>query len=235
MDSLRIVLNEQTNDIIKNLTIENKQLKKESTNQIYEGKQFFEEIVDNGFVQKTHKSIWVEKTLCEIQKRHNDDNNHAAVFTSAVYDNRPTKDVTQIVLEENDESQINPTNQINYNIGYIAHRQIMKGDEFSNCSLCEIERYYKPIFNLTDEEVKLLEDYMSNYQILRRCCGMQMSKYNRLRLHGCDVTEYKNDVSGKHRYPWCENHDFEKIENEFMSLLESNGMAYRSIGTDKTH
>ena len=29
MDSLRIVLNEQTNDIIKNLNIENKQLKKE--------------------------------------------------------------------------------------------------------------------------------------------------------------------------------------------------------------
>mmetsp|Transcript_10442 Transcript_10442/g.11188 ORF Transcript_10442/g.11188 Transcript_10442/m.11188 type:complete len:204 (+) Transcript_10442:3-614(+) len=121
--------------------------------------------------------------------------------------------------------------QIQYDQGYIAHTQVMKSTEFQNCSLCEIRKYYQPIFDLSKKEVQILENYMSKYQLLRKCCGTQMSKYNRLRLHGCNVTQYQHDK--QHIYPWCENHNMTQIEMEFELLLKENGLQYRSVSGDE--
>ena len=56
------------------------------------------------------------------------------------------------------------------------HRQDMV--EMEKCSLCQVD-YYKPIFDLSDDEVSLLKEYMALYEKVPQCCGMQMSKYNR--------------------------------------------------------
>jgi len=80
------------------------------------------------------------------------------------------------------------------------------------CPVCEIKEY-KPFFDLSDEEVKQLEKHMQLFTILRQCCGLQMSKYEVLRLNGCDVSSYVD----KPDYPHCERHDLEKAEQEFAS------------------
>jgi len=85
------------------------------------------------------------------------------------------------------------------------HRQDMV--EMEKCSLCQVD-YYKPIFDLSDDEVSLLKEYMALYEKVRQCCGMQMSKYNRARLHGCDISEFRNLP----HYPNCEESNMEEIE-----------------------
>jgi hypothetical protein len=190
-----------------------KENEKHRTNQIYQGKDFFQQIIHNGFVQKSHDSVWIEKTLCELEKLKKQ--NHIAVFNSVVSDN--TKNIDGLKKYN-----------LNFDIGYNAHQQIMKSNEFRNCSLCEIDNYYKPIFDLSTHEITILKLYMSKYQLIRQCCGLQMSKYNRLRLHGCNVTEYQNNPV-QHSYPWCEKHNMTDIEMEFDTLLKNNKMIYRSM------
>jgi len=85
------------------------------------------------------------------------------------------------------------------------HRQDMT--EMENCSLCQVD-YYQPIFDLSDDEVAILKDYMSLYEKIRQCCGSQMSKYNRARLHGCDTSSFR-DLP---KYPNCEENNLEEIE-----------------------
>ena len=62
-------------------------------------------------------------------------------------------------------------------------------NNLEECSACEIERYI-PIFDLSDDDVTSLKQHMHDFEILRQCCRMQMSKYEMLRLIGCDVTKY---------------------------------------------
>ena len=85
-----------------------------------------------------------------------------------------------------------------------------------NCSLCEVDSYV-PIFGLSQEDVKLLKEYMRYYEIMRQCCGFQQSIYNRYRLHGCNVTQLLIDQPDIH-YPHCEQHDLPKLEKEFDAL-----------------
>ena len=85
-----------------------------------------------------------------------------------------------------------------------------------NCSLCEVDSYV-PIFGLSQEDVKLLKEYMRYYEIMRQCCGFQQSIYNRYRLHGCNVTQLLIDQPDIH-YPHCEQHDPPKLEKEFDAL-----------------
>lgn len=96
------------------------------------------------------------------------------------------------------------------------HHQV-DDEEFYACSLCEIDKYYKKIFDLTEQDIKLLKEYMGHYEILRQCCGLQQSKYNRYRLHGCNVTELLEKDESIH-YPWCERHDLPTIEKEFDAI-----------------
>lgn len=91
------------------------------------------------------------------------------------------------------------------------HHQSMESLE--HCSLCEVD-HYQPIFGLSDEEVSTLKNYMMLYENIRQCCGLQMSQYNRLRLHGCDMTPYESHPHNPH----CEMHNMTDIELEFDSL-----------------
>lgn len=76
----------------------------------------------------------------------------------------------------------------------VLHHQLVD-DAFHNCSLCEISKYYKPIFDLTDKEVSLPEEYMKSFELLHQCCGVQMSKYNRYRYrNNCIVLIILNYV-----------------------------------------
>ena len=87
---------------------------------------------------------------------------------------------------------------------------IQQREQLEKCPICEIKEY-KPFFGLSDEEVKQLENHMQLFTIIRQCCGLQMSKYEVLRLNGCDVSSYVD----KPDYPHCERHDLDKTEQEF--------------------
>ena len=181
---------------------------------VYQGEIFLQEMVDYGFVQKSHHSAWVEKTICESKNL----GKQVVVFVS-VTGNTPSK-------SKDDDDRLRTVLApilVNYDTGYVAHVQVMNDAEFKNCSSCQIETYYKSLFDLSGKEVEILLDYTEKYSILRRCCGRQMSKYNRLRLHGCDVSEYQNKKA-EHEYPWCENHDLPKIELSFANLIEDHGL-----------
>jgi hypothetical protein len=181
---------------------------------VYQGEIFLQEMVDYGFIQKSHSSAWVEKTICELQKL----GKQVVVFVS-VTGSTPSK-----TKDENDRLRtILAPITINYDTGYVAHVQVLNEAEFKNCSSCQIETYYKTLFDLSGKEIEILLDYTEKYSILRRCCGRQMSKYNRLRLHGCDISKYQNKKD-RHEYPWCENHDLPEIELSFAKILEDHGL-----------
>jgi len=181
---------------------------------VYQGESFLQEMVDYGFVQKSHHSAWVEKTICESKNL----GKQVVVFVS-VTGNTPSK-------SKDDDDRLRTVLApilVNYDTGYVAHVQVMNDAEFKNCSSCQIETYYKSLFDLSGKEVEILLDYTEKYSILRRCCGRQMSKYNRLRLHGCDVSEYQIKKA-EHEYPWCEIHDLPEIELSFAKLIEDHGL-----------
>ena len=87
---------------------------------------------------------------------------------------------------------------------------IQQREQLEKCPVCEIKEY-KPFFDLSDEEVKQLEKHMQLFTIIRQCCGLQMSKYEVLRLNGCDVSSHVD----KPDYPHCERHDLDKAEQDF--------------------
>lgn len=79
-----------------------------------------------------------------------------------------------------------------------------------DCPICEIDSYV-PIFGLTPNDVRLLRSYISDFSIIRRCCGMQMSKYEVLRLNGCKMSKYAYNID----YPKCEQYNLTEIEHHF--------------------
>jgi len=113
------------------------------------------------------------------------------------------------------ESLVNSCQLTLFTSGKVAkklavHNQNVKN--LLNCSLCEVD-YYKPIFNLSNEQVDQLKQYMSYYVKLRRCCGYQSSQYEMLRIHKCDVREFQHLLE----YPWCEKENLTQIELDFVS------------------
>jgi hypothetical protein len=91
---------------------------------------------------------------------------------------------------------------------YSLHHQTR--ENLVTCSMCEIDSY-QSIFGLSDDELQAVKKHMTMYEKIRKCCGLQMSKFNRLRLHGCDVTPFQHNEG----YPWCENYNMTEIELEF--------------------
>ena len=85
-------------------------------------------------------------------------------------------------------------------------------EQLVKCSLCEIERY-KDIFYLTPNDIINLTEHMKYYEIIRKCCGLQMSKYEVLRLNGCDMRQHilKPD------YPKCEEYNIADVEMKFQA------------------
>ena len=79
--------------------------------------------------------------------------------------------------------------------------------ELLECSICEIDAY-RPFFGISDQEREQLQDHMQLWEKLRRCCGWQMSKYQVMRLNGCNMTNHMQ----KAEYPMCEQYNLTDIE-----------------------
>jgi len=154
-----------------------------------------------GFVVKTHHTTTVNEIIDVYQKQFGVT---VSVFTSS-------SDITShLPLAATANSTI---------INNVLHDQT--SINMRDCSLCEINNYYKSIFDLSNEEVKLFEEYMKNWEILRQCCGIQQSKYNRYRLHGCNITQLYIDQP-TNNYPYCENYILSDIETNIQSFISKD-------------
>lgn len=103
-----------------------------------------------------------------------------------------------------------------------------------SCSLCEVQKYQQ-IFNMTNEEVERVADYIETYSIIRRCCGLQMSIWERKRLHGCNITKEEKELDD---YPNCERIDKYEMElklanSEIKHRLVSSDFNWKKVGDCK--
>lgn len=146
---------------------------------------------EENFVTKSHKEI--PDLLHQIERRSD-----ISVFVS-------TKDI------QNMKYSTNVTSKALY---------IQESDNLKSCSICEVDSY-KGLFNLSDADVKNVKDYLSAFEVLRLCCGMQMSRWERMRLHGCNVTKEEKARPG---YPNCES--LNKTEFELLMASEPGGIKY---------
>ena len=154
-----------------------------------------------GFVVKTHHTTTANEIIDVYQKQFGVT---VSVFTSS------SEITSHLPLAATANSTI---------INNVLHDQT--SINMRDCSLCEINNYYKSIFDLSNEEVKLFEEYMKNWEILRQCCGIQQSKYNRYRLHGCNITQLYIDQP-TNNYPYCENYILSDIENNIQSFMSKD-------------
>ena len=100
----------------------------------------------------------------------------------------------------------------NNTVTYALH--VQERENLEQCTSCEIARY-KTLFDLDDKEVEALQQRMHDFQVIRQCCGLQMSKYEVLRLNGCNVTEYVD----KPYYPRCERQNLTAVESRFANSI----------------
>lgn len=89
-----------------------------------------------------------------------------------------------------------------------------------SCSLCEVDAYAE-IFNLTDTELRHVKDYIGSFETIRQCCGLQMSKWEQMRLAGCNITEEEKLSPA---YPHCE--DRNKTKAELILASRPGGITY---------
>ena len=76
---------------------------------------------------------------------------------------------------------------------------------------------YRPFFDITDGEFSDVVRYMRAWDVLRRCCGPQMSKDYRARLYG-DTRYVPHRGPGSVDYDSCEIYDVDAIERELVGL-----------------
>jgi hypothetical protein len=75
---------------------------------------------------------------------------------------------------------------------------------------------YKSVFSLTDSEFAEVVDYIRLWDILRRCCGPQMSSDYRARLLR-HKTYKPHRQSGNVAFDACENYDIDAVEKAFIA------------------
>jgi hypothetical protein len=68
-------------------------------------------------------------------------------------------------------------------------------------------------YDLPKEDEEKMVEYFSKWEILRQCCGEQMSKYWKNDLTP-DV--YKKVTLKDHPHPFCADHDIDEVEKGFM-------------------
>ena len=76
---------------------------------------------------------------------------------------------------------------------------------------------YRPFFDITDGEFSDVVRYIRAWDVLRRCCGPQMSKDYRARLYG-DKKYKPHRGPGSVDYDSCEMYDVDAIERELVGL-----------------
>ena len=76
---------------------------------------------------------------------------------------------------------------------------------------------YRPFFKITDDEFADVVQYVRLWDVLRRCCGPQMSEDYRARLYG-NATYSPHRRPGSVDYDSCEIYDVDAIERELVGL-----------------
>ena len=76
---------------------------------------------------------------------------------------------------------------------------------------------YRPFFDITDDEFSDVVQYVRAWDVLRRCCGPQMSADYRARLYN-DTRYVPHRGPGSVDYDSCEMYDVDAIERELVGL-----------------
>ena len=76
---------------------------------------------------------------------------------------------------------------------------------------------YRPFFDITDDEFSDVVRYVRAWDVLRRCCGPQMSADYRARLYN-DTRYVPHRGPGSVDYDSCEMYDVDAIERELVGL-----------------
>ena len=77
---------------------------------------------------------------------------------------------------------------------------------------------YQQLFNLSDMEMRILYQHMRYWDILRQCCGLQQSIYNRMVLHNVSLAPNSYLDLG---YPACEVYNITQVESSFLKTTVS--------------
>jgi hypothetical protein len=77
---------------------------------------------------------------------------------------------------------------------------------------------YKQLFNLSDMEMRILYQHMRYWDVLRQCCGLQQSIYNRMVLHNLSLTA---DSYLDLDYPACEVYNITQVESSLLKTQVS--------------
>jgi len=101
-----------------------------------------------------------------------------------------------------------------YDIRYIQDVSLLSEREH----LIALE--YQSIFGLSNKNMQDIIEYLQYWDVLRRCCGMQMSRHWRAHLMPRDkvMTQQKvNGVVDSSKVSFCQGHNISSIENAFMA------------------
>ena len=74
---------------------------------------------------------------------------------------------------------------------------------------------YQSIFGLTNKNMQDIIEFLKYWDVLRRCCGMQMSRHWRAHLMSRDKVLGGGVDSSK--VSFCQGHNISSIENDFMA------------------
>jgi hypothetical protein len=77
---------------------------------------------------------------------------------------------------------------------------------------------YKQLFKLSDTEMRELYQHMRYWDVLRQCCGLQQSIYNRMVLHNISLAEDSYLDLG---YPACEVYNITQVESSYLNSVVS--------------
>uniref|UniRef100_A0A6S8C759 Uncharacterized protein n=1 Tax=Aplanochytrium stocchinoi TaxID=215587 RepID=A0A6S8C759_9STRA len=115
-------------------------------------------------------------------------------------------------MREKDKEYIESVRKFGYTIPFV--QSVSDVSKLSHQILYE----YQSVFELPDEDMMLLGEFMRYWDILRQCCGVQMSSSWRQQLLDENIT------SNEHN-PWysaCDTYNISRVESRFMSSILFN-------------
>lgn len=146
----------------------------------------------NGYILKAEK----KKTL--VLKTHVDLDefkaNNTVIFTAAV-DRAEAVQTRDRLRKEG------------YKLAFVQDMESLKADGIPG-----LVSHYVQGYSLTTDDYQDLSEYFSHWEILRQCCGQQMSKKWR---NDMMPLQYKRKDLDPH--PTCGNYDIDEVENALMS------------------
>ena len=151
--------------------------------------------LDNSYYNRTYKLHKGHDYDSSLRKKYGYSINETIyIFVSQ------DKRVKQVIPQINRNK-----NKIDYIVDIVEYEKLIQQD-------ISIVFDYQLIFNLSNNEVLDVYQHMRYWSILRKCCGYQQSRYNRLLLHNQSIDEnsfFQID------YPSCEIYNLTQVENNF--------------------